>query len=362
MSAIQNIFKLYAPEYLNLYGSAMPETHRKTISAIQQCRHGTFGANVFRCDSCGNIHITQCSCGNRHCPTCQNDKAALWLQRQLNNLLPCSYFLITFTVPDELRPFVRSNQQAAYSAMFSAASDTLKTLAKDKHYVGVDKTGFTAVLHTWGRQLQYHPHIHFIVPGGGLSNKSDQKWLPSKPDFFIRVEPLSIIYKAKFRDAMKKAGLFHSIDPAVWRKDWVVHSKAVGDGRASLKYLAPYVFRVAISNSRIVSYDNHQVVFRYKKSGSNRLRTMTLDAMEFIRRFLQHVLPHGFMKIRHYGLLSSNSSAPIEKVRELISVVYEVVKLIVDPVLPKPNPVTCKKCGHSMQRTKFISARNRAPG
>ncbi|HDH34408.1 MAG TPA: transposase [Nitrospirae bacterium] len=182
MSAIQNIFKLYAPEYLNLYGNAMPENHRKTISAIQQCRHGSFGANVFRCDSCGNIHITECSCGNRHCPTCQNDKAAQWLINQSKNLLPCSYFLITFTIPDELRPIFRSNQQAAYSAMFSAASDTLKTLAKDKRFIGAEKTGFTAVLHTWGRQLQYHPHIHFIVPGGGVS-KNSAAWLPSGRDF-----------------------------------------------------------------------------------------------------------------------------------------------------------------------------------
>ncbi|MBI5675107.1 MAG: IS91 family transposase [Nitrospirae bacterium] len=356
MSAIQNIFRLYAHEYLKLYGSDMPQTHYRAISAIQQCRHGSFGANVFRCASCGNIHITPCSCGNRHCPTCQNDKAEQWLLNQMNNLLPCSYFLITFTLPEELRPFIRSNQQAAYSAMFSAASSSLKTLAEDKRFIGTEKTGFTGVLHTWGRQLQYHPHIHFIVPGGGLSEDGN-KWLPSKPDFFIRVEPLSIIYRARFRDAMKQAGLYHSIDPTVWSKDWVVHSKAVGDGRASLKYLAPYVFRVAISNARIVGYDNHQVTFRYRKTGSNRLRSMTLDAMEFIRRFLQHVLPHGFMKIRHYGLLSSNSSEPIEKVRELISVVCEAVKMIVEPLLPKPKPVICNICGHSMRHTGFISAR-----
>lgn len=360
MSAIQNIFRLYAPEYLKLYGSDMPQNHRRTISAIRQCRHGSFGANVFRCASCGNIHITRCSCGNRHCPTCQNDKAEQWLINQARNLLPCSYFLITFTVPDELRPFCRSNQQAAYSAMFSASSEALKTLAEDKRFIGAQKPGFTAVLHTWGRQLQYHPHIHFIVPGGGLS-KDGNKWLPSKPDFFVRVEPLSIIYRAKFRDAMKQAGLYDLIDPSVWSKDWVVHSKAVGDGRASLKYLAPYVFRVAISNARILSYDNHQVTFRYRKSGSNRLRRITLDAMEFIRRFLQHVLPHGFMKIRHYGLLSSNSSTPIEKIRELISVVCKAVKMTVAPVLPKPGLVTCKLCGHFMQHTRFISAKNRAP-
>jgi len=360
MSAIQNIFRLYGPEYLKLYGNDMPQNHRRTISAIQQCRHGSFGANVFRCASCGNIHITKCSCGNRHCPTCQNDKAEQWLINQARNLLPCSYFLITFTVPDKLRPFFRCNQQAAYSAMFSASSEALKTLAEDKRFIGAQKTGFTAVLHTWGRQLQYHPHIHFIVPGGGMS-KDGNKWLPSRPDFFIHVEPLSIIYRAKFRDAMKQAGLYDSIDPSVWSKDWVVHSKAVGDGRASLKYLAPYVFRVAISNARIVSCDNHQVLFRYRKSGSNRLRTMTIDAMEFIRRFLQHVLPHGFMKIRHYGLLSSNSSASIDKVRELISLACKVVKMIVEPALPKPKPLTCSLCGHPMPRTKFISARNRAP-
>lgn len=356
MSAIQNIFKLYAPEYLKLYGDNMPQPHRRTISAIQQCRDGSFGVNIFRCASCSNIHITQCSCGNRHCPTCQNDKARQWLLKQMNNLLPCSYFLITFTVPQELRPFIRSNQSAAYSAMFSAAAASMKTLAEDKRFIGAEKTGFTGVLHTWGRQLQCHPHIHFIVPGGGLSENGN-KWLPSRPDFFVHVEPLSIIYRAKFRDAMKKAGLFHSIDPSVWDKEWVVHSKAVGDGRASLKYLAPYVFRVAISNARIVGFDNHQVTFRYRKSGSNRLRTMTLDALEFIRRFLQHVLPQGFMKIRHYGLLSPNSSTPIEKLRELISVACEAVKLIVEPLQPKPEPIVCKLCGHSMSWVGFISAR-----
>lgn len=360
MSAIQKIFSLYAPEYLKRYGDNMPRNHRRTISAILQCRDGSFGANVFRCSSCGNIHITRCSCGNRHCPTCQNDKAGQWLIKQMDNLLPCPYFLITFTVPEELRPFIRSNQSAAYSAMFSAASDSLKTLAKDKRFIGAERTGFTGVLHTWGRQLQFHPHIHFIVPGGGLSEDQD-KWLPSGRAFFVHVKPLSTIYRAKFRDAMKAAGLYQMIDPSVWEIDWVVNSKAVGDGRASLKYLAPYVFRVAISNSRILSYDNHQVTFQYRKTDSNRLRNMTLDAMEFIRRFLQHVLPHGFMKIRHYGLLSSNPSTPIEKLRELVSLACEIVRIFVEPVLPEPKPLTCSLCGHSMRHSRFIPARGRAP-
>jgi hypothetical protein len=361
MSHIQNIFTLYGPEYLKRFGDLMPSHHRKAISAIRQCRGGAFGFNVFRCDSCRDIHITRCSCGNRHCPTCQHEKAGQWLLNQMNNLLPCPYFLITFTVPDNLRGFCRRNQRAVYSAMFSSASAALKSLAKDPRFVGAEKTGFTAVLHTWGRELQYHPHIHFIVPGGGVS-QDGRKWSHSQKAFFVHVEPLSIIYRAKFRDEMKKAGLYQMIDPSVWEKDWVVHSKAVGDGQASLKYLAPYVFRVAISNSRIVGYDNHQVTFRYKKTGSNRLRTMTLDAMEFIRRFLQHVLPHGFMKIRHYGILSACSATMIEKVRELISEVSVWIPRMAVPDIPLPSPLTCKQCGGAMIRTRFISPRNRAPG
>ena len=145
MSAIQDIFTLYGPEYLRLYGNSMPQNHRRAISAIRQCRRGPFGLNVFHCDSCGSVHITKCSCGNRHCPTCQNDKAEQWLINQSRNLLPCSYFLITFTVPKDLRPFCRSNQQAAYSAMFSAASDALRTLAKDKRFCGAEKTAILGV-------------------------------------------------------------------------------------------------------------------------------------------------------------------------------------------------------------------------
>ncbi len=361
MSHIQKIFTRYGAEYIRRYGNRMPENHQRAVSAIQQCRGGAFGFNVFQCGSCRDTHITRCSCGNRHCPTCQHEKSGQWLINQSQNLLPCPYFLITFTVPENLRAFCRSNQRVAYSAMFSAASEALKTLAKDPRFVGAEKTGCTAVLHTWGRTLQYHPHIHFIVPGGGIS-QDPRKWHPSGRAFFVHVEPLSIIYRAKFRDAMKEAGLSHLIDPSLWEKDWVVHSKAVGDGRASLKYLAPYVFRVAISNSRIVSYDNHQVTFRYKKTGSNRLRTMTLDAMEFIRRFLQHVLPQGFMKIRHYGLLSSTCAIAIEKVRALISEVSESLLRMTVPDIPLPSPLTCRHCASPMRRTRFISPRNRAPG
>jgi len=354
MSAIQEIFRRYAPEYLDRFGNAMPKVHKKVIHAILECRSGSLGAHLYRCDSCGHVHLAQCSCGNRHCPTCQNDKASQWLHRQENDLLPCNYFMITFTLPQELRGFIRSHQKIAYAAMFDAASGALKKLAHDRRFVGADQTGFFGVLHTWGRQLNYHPHVHFIVPGGGLS-KDRKEWLCSKPDFFIHVKPLSRVYRAKFRDAMEKAGLLREIDPIVWQKGWNVNSQAVGDGRTSLKYLAPYVFRVAISNSRIVGCDNGQVTFRYRRPRSSRWRTMTLDTMEFLRRFLQHVLPTGFMKIRHYGFLSANAKVPIEKIREMISMLFEFVKELMAPPEKAPRrKMSCSKCGQPLRWEMFL--------
>ncbi len=364
MSEIQEIFKLYAPEYLERHGQTMPAVHKKVISAIGNCRSGCFGALHYLCPSCKQKQELPCSCGNRHCPTCQGQKASLWLDKQMEKLLPCTYFMITFTVPQELRSFIRSNQRIAYGAMFDCAARALKKLARDPRFVGAEQLGFFGVLHTWGRTLNYHPHIHFIVPAGGLSADREQ-WLPSKPDFFVRVEPLSRIFKAKFRDAMKDEELFHKINPVVWSKSWIVNSQAVGNGQTSIKYLTPYVFRVAIANSRIVGFENGEVTFKYRKSGSKRWRHMTIDAMEFIRRFLQHVLPLGFMKIRHFGFLSGSTKTPLAKVRELICVLYEVLSAMV--VLQKKENTKvsrtpkCKSCGSGMSWVTFSLCRIR-PG
>lgn len=356
MSAIQEIFKQYGPEYMQRYGDSMPASHKKVIHAIQSCRNGDFGSILYQCESCGQLHIAPSSCGNRHCPTCQHGKALQWLEGQMENLLPCHYFLITFTVPEEIRPLLRTHQRVAYSVLFDAAVAALKKLALDPRFVGAEQIGCLGILHTWGRQLQYHPHIHFIVPGGGLS-KDRTTWLSSKPNFFIRIEPLSRVYRAKFRDAMQKAGLLPKIDPIVWEKDWNVNSQPIGDGRDTLKYLAPYVFRVAISNSRIVSYDNHKVTFKYRKSHSSRLRKISVDALEFIRRFLQHVLPTGFMKIRHYGFLNPNAETSIQEIRERICMLYEIVKEFI-PKKEKPHSKTfkCLLCGQCLRWKTFIPA------
>jgi hypothetical protein len=225
--------------------------------------------------------------------------------------------MITFTLPEELREFIRTHQHIVYSALFAASSQALKILAKDQKFVGTDMSGFTGVLHTWGRQLTFHPHIHYIVPGGGLSSDKSG-WLPSSPGFYVPVKALSRIFKAKLKKEMEKAKLLDSIDPLVWKVAWNVNSQAIGESKASLTYLTPYVFKVAIGERRIVSVKDRIVTFKYQKHGSRRYRTMSLDVMEFIRRFLQHVLPNGFMKVRHFGFMSPNCKIPIEDIQAMV--------------------------------------------
>ena len=245
-----------------------------------------------------------------------------------------------------------------YAALFEASSAALRTLAADPKFVGTDRLGFLGVLHTWGRTLEYHPHVHYIVPGGGLS-ADGTRWLPSRADFLVPVKALSVLFRAKFRDILRREGLLDQVDPAVWRRDWVVHSQAAGDGRQSLRYLAPYVFRVAIGDHRIVSCDDGKVVFTYRKVGSNRPRTMTLDALEFLRRFLQHVLPTGFQKVRHYGFLSPAGGISIEAVRWLIALhnggVFTLLAMLTAPAAAPPAP-RCPACGGVMCPAGFVPA------
>lgn len=347
MGAITEIFKSFADDYLAQHPGC-PGRHRKVINAIINCRSGEYGATAYRCEGCGCRHIVYRSCGDRHCPQCQYHKSREWLHRQMARIVPGHHFMLTFTVPEELRHFIRSNQKLCYGALFAASADAIKLLARDTRFVGADLAGFTGVLHTWGRQLQYHPHIHYLVPGGGL-NVDRNHWLPSRSDFFLPVKALSKIFRAKFKTLMAKAGLVANIDPVVWNTDWNVNSQSVGDAEATLKYLAPYIFRVAISDSRIVAFEGRTVTFSYRKKGSNRQRKMTLDALEFIRRYLQHVLPPGFMKVRHYGFLNPNCAVSIAAIHELAS---QVVKLTFDFVVDiarkakaePPTPI-CSSCG-----------------
>lgn len=318
MSIINDIFRQHSHEYLERFGNSIPSEHRKVINAILHCRTETLGFTLYQCEDCGKTHSIFRSCGNRHCPGCQHSKTIRWLQKQQSRQLPGDHFMITFTVPQELRAFIRSHQRIAYQTLFSSSSGAIKTLAADERIGSKMIPGFFGVLHTWGRQLQYHPHIHYVVPAGMLTKSGDQ-WHKTSSGFYMNVRALSKIFRAKFRDAMNAAGLLSDIPNEVWKTDWNVNCKPAGDGSAVQKYLAPYVFKVAISNSRIVSFKAGRVTIRYKKSNSNRLRTMILPAMEFIRRFLQHVLPTGFMKIRYYGFLHPSFFIPLASIRSLIT-------------------------------------------
>jgi hypothetical protein len=344
MTTINEIFKQFGPEYIETFGASMPQTHLKVIDAIVNCRTGSYGMALYECEKCHQHHMVNRSCGNRHCPLCQGHKTRLWLQRQLDRQLPGHHFMMTFTVPEQLRFFIRGHQRVAYAAMFKASSEAMKLLCTDEKYIGGDLPGFFGVLHTWGRTSQYHPHIHYVVPGGAFS-KDDGRWHPSRQDFYLPVKALSKIFRAKFRHEIQKHGLLDPIDQKAWQIDWNVNCQAVGTSANSIAYLAPYVFKVAMSNSRIVKVENRRVHFRYKKPKSERWRTMDLDAMEFMRRFLQHVLPTGLMKVRYYGFLNPNCSVPLDEIETKIELAYGFN--IETPEKPMTTEISlnCPHCG-----------------
>ncbi len=349
MGTIKNIFTKHGISYLDKYGNRMPANHKKTINAIIHCKTDICGITVYQCDDCKEYHHFPLSCGNRHCPNCQYQKSRKWLARQREKQLPGAHFMITFTVPKQIRSFIRGNQKIAYSALFKASSEALKKLAKDPRHIGGDLPGFYGVLHTWGKQLQYHPHIHYVVAGCALDRK-DLSCHPARNNFYLPIIPLGRIYKAKFKDEMKAAGLIHLIDVSVWKTDWNVHCKADVENNAddevnhATSYLSNYVYRVAVSDSR-VTFIGETVHVLYKKKDSNRPRTMKLAPHEFIRRFLQHVLPSGFMKIRYYGFMHPSCSVAIAKLRGIIAEAFNVlvITITVKPVIPV-GPF-CKSCG-----------------
>lgn len=358
---IGDVFRQFGKAYRAKYAARMSQDQLRAMAMIERCRTGELGGAVFHCSQCERLHHVPRSCGNRHCPACQGHKARQWLDRELAKLLPCPYFLITFTVPKELRPFVRSHPKECYKALFDASSATLIELASNPKYIGSSNIGLTGVLHTWGRDLNYHPHIHYVVPGG--ANGSDgQTWLPSAENFFVPVQAASEIFQAKFKAALDECGLMASAPADAWKRKWVVHSKPVGDGRKALKYLAPYVFRVAISNRRLVSIDPGpdglgQVTFTVRPSGTKKYVERTLSAERFTHRFLQHVLPRGFQKVRHYGFAHPRRKTDWQWLAMLVTVTLNMVYTLTvarqpEPQLPKQFP--CPKCGHPMRCLGFI--------
>jgi len=340
---ITDIFREFGHEYWRQFKKRMPRTHLKVIKAIRSCRTSQRGTVIAQCKDCTKQHVLFCACGNRHCPACQNHKTQTWLSKQIKKALPCNYFLVTFTMPEAIRHVIRSHQRSGYEALFNASAHALRTLASDPRFAGGGQAGFTGVLHTWGGQIQYHPHVHYVVPGGTVMDKG-KRWEASPPGFFLPVRALSKIHKAAFRDAMQRDGLLDLIPEEVWQQSWVVHSKPVGNAAHTLRYLARYVFKVAISNARIMRVCDGMVTFRWQKKDSRRWRYTTISAMEFIRRYLQHVLPTGFVKVRHYGF--ANHNAAVEH-KDL----YLLVLLAQDFQGPPPPQAPADKprpyCSHS---------------
>ena len=346
----------------------------QVMSAIENCRSAALGGHVERCQDCGHHRIAYNSCRNRHCPKCQGAAAKDWLADREADLLLVGYFHLVFTLPAEIAPIAYQNKAVVYDLLFRTAAETLLTIAADPKHLGA-RIGATAVLHSWGSAMTHHPHVHMIVPGGGIS-LDGTRWVRCKPGFLLPVRVLSRLFRRLFLTALADAhaagrlrffgeieGLCHReafighLAP-LRRKNWFVYAKPPFAGpEAVLTYLARYTHRVAIANSRLTALDERGVTFRYKdyrRDGQARYRTMTLSADEFIRRFLLHVLPKGFHRIRHYGLLASaGCKANIARARELIAAPSEAVNPSAAHDTSDPNTAAdhrppCPCCGGHM--------------
>jgi len=358
---LAEIFRRYGPAYRHKFGDKMPPSHLSAMKAIAQCRTEALGGHLYFCEHCNELWYRYHSCRNRHCPKCQHQAAQAWLKKQCQLLLPVPYFLVTFTLPSELRDAARSNQQAIYNLLFRSAADALLTLTRDR--IG-GQFGCIGILQTWTRDLRFHPHIHFLVPGGGLS-EDGKRWFASPKNFLVRVEPLGKLFRGKFKTALKKTKLFANVNAAAWDKAWVVDSRPVGTGEAALKYLAPYVFSVAISNNRILKVENNQVAFRFREGDSGKWRTTKLSAEEFIRRFLQHVLPKRFVKIRYFGLFAPGNRHRLKLAQALLSIpaaqsLASVSDCQTFASLPLASP-TCPTCGNPLTLLNAILPTARSP-
>jgi hypothetical protein len=355
----------------------------KAMSAIERCRSSELGGHVLRCDLCDEVQIAYNSCRNRHCPKCQSSAAKRWLEDRQADLLPVEYYHLVFTLPASIGHIAYQNPALVYDLLFKVTAQTLRLIAADPKHLGV-KVGMTAVLHTWGSALTHHPHLHCIVPGGGLS--PDGQWKPCKPGFFLPVRVLSRLFRRLFLEQLTarhpklqfygemqyltEADAFNAYLDPVRKIDWVVYAKRPFSGpKAVLEYLSRYTHRIAISNSRIVDYDQHTVTFKwkdYRVKGQRKFKTMTLSVDEFIRRFLMHVLPARFHRIRHFGLLANHQRKQnLQRIRQCLG-----EDKLTDPVPEaaltqeqedKPPAFVCRTCGTPLIIIEILARAPRGP-
>lgn len=364
---VADVFRAAGPAYRARHAGHLSLHQLKIMSAIEQCRTAAMGGHVEACTDCGHWRIAYNSCRNRHCPKCQSVAARTWLAEREADLLPVGYFHVVFTLPAEIGVIAFQNKALVYDLLFRTASETMQIIAADPRHLGA-RIGITAVLHTWGSALTHHPHIHMIVPGGGIS-LDRERWVSARPAFLLPVRVLGALFRRLFlarlvtlHDARqldffgsmahladRRAFLRH-LSP-VRKKRWVVYAKPPFAGpEAVLAYLSRYTHRVAISNSRLLRFDEDGVTFRYKdyrRGAADRQQVMTLAADEFIRRFLLHVLPRGFHRIRHYGLLASGTRrTSLERARQLLAVAAPATDDA--PLEPADARPPCPCCGGRM--------------
>jgi hypothetical protein len=363
---VADIFRGHGPAWRKANAGHVSLGQLKVMSAIERCRTAALGGHVARCEDCAHTAIAYNSCRNRHCPKCQGAAAKQWLAKRQAELLPVPYFHVVFTLPAAIAEIAYQNKAVAYDLLFKAAAETLITIAADPKHLGA-RIGFTSVLHTWGSALTHHPHVHMIVPGGGIS-LDGARWVPCRPGFFLPVRILSRLFRRLFLNnlaaAHRQLQFFGNHAPLaneqafaaylapLHKIEWVVYSKRPFGGLAAvLAYLSRYTHRVAIANSRLIAFDSSGVTFKWKDyriKGRDRYKLMTLATDEFIRRFLIHVLPRGFHRIRHYGLLAKTSSAAnIALARKLLAA-QEPESEPADALDADHNQPACPCCGGRM--------------
>jgi hypothetical protein len=367
---VADIFRAQGPAWRDAQRGHLSLAQLKVMSAITQCRTAALGGHVLRCDGCGLDEVSYNSCRNRHCPKCQSSAAKRWLDARQADLLPVEYYHVVFTLPAPIADIAYQNKAALYGLLFDIAAETLLRIAADPKHLGAS-IGATLVLHTWGSALTHHPHVHGIVPGGGLA-PDGSRWIACRPGFFLPVRVLSRLFRRRFLEELQRlhdggklrffgehAALANAAAFKAWlaplrKSEWVVYAKRPFAGpQAVLAYLSRYTHRVAISNSRLLAMDEHGVTFRckdYRAKGKMRHKAMTLSPQEFMRRFLLHVLPGGFHRIRHYGLLAnSNRRDDLALARELLQVTPPASAASADDALTTPAPTfVCAHCGHAM--------------
>ena len=370
---VADIFRGHGPAWRKAHAGHVSLNQLKVMSAIESCRTAALGGHVARCEKCAHTQISYNSCRNRHCPKCQGAAAKEWLAAREADLLPVPYYHVVFTLPAAIADIAYQNKTVIYDLLFKASAETLTTIAADPKHLGA-RVGVTSVLHTWGSAMTHHPHIHMIVPGGGIT-LDGERWVACRPGFFLPVRVLSHLFRRLFLEkliAAHQAGrlsffgdhaalanpqAFAAYLAPLRRAEWVVYAKRpFGGPQAVLAYLSRYTHRVAIANSRLIACDRNRVTFRwkdYRAEGRDRQKVMTLTTAEFIRRFLIHVLPCGFHRIRHYGLLASGTRADnIARARRLLDVRAEQPEAgddsCAEVIEPKPLSQPCPCCGGRM--------------